>query len=215
MHEIATSYEASTGQHIDLTISSSGKLTAQILAGAPYDVFISADERYPQEIYSAGKATSPPQIYAYGKIALWSHRSDLDVSIDELSNDDIKHIAIANPKIAPYGQAAMSALTNNGTQKSIEHKLVYGESISQVNQFVVTKAVDVGITAQSTMNTDAARGIGRYALIDTALYDPIAQAAVLISQDDERRALKAKMLYDFIYSAEGREIIARYGYDLP
>ncbi|HXA01277.1 MAG TPA: molybdate ABC transporter substrate-binding protein, partial [Cytophagaceae bacterium] len=149
MKEIEKQYEKETGKDIELIIGSSGKLTAQIREGAPFDIFLSADMEYPQTLYKEGLTLSEPKIYAYGSLVLWTLK-DIDLlNMNVLLLPEVKVIAIANPKVAPYGQAAIDVMNHYKLYDKAEPKLVYGESISQVNQYINSKTADIGFTAKS------------------------------------------------------------------
>jgi len=143
MEELITAFTDKTGIPCTMVVSSSGKLTAQIIAGAPYDIFVAADMKYPQEIYEKGLAQRPPKIYAYGTLVLWSLLDEVIPSLPILEENIINHIAIANPKTAPYGKAAKMILEEKGIYNTLEEKLVFGESIAQTNQFILSKAVEI------------------------------------------------------------------------
>jgi molybdate transport system substrate-binding protein len=139
-------------------VSSSGKLTAQIRSGAPFEVFLSADTKYPDELHKAGFAAQAPKVYAYGSLVLWSReKRDLPQNLRFLTGPQIARIAVANPKLAPYGEAAVQALTYYKLYPKVEKKLVFGESIAQVNQYVLSGAAPVGFTAKSVVLDPAAR----------------------------------------------------------
>ncbi|MEZ4985153.1 MAG: molybdate ABC transporter substrate-binding protein [Saprospiraceae bacterium] len=160
MEELSQSFTAKTGIPCDMTISSSGKITAQIKEGAPYDIFFSANMKYPEEIFNSGWAAKSPKIYAYGKLVLWTTRQDITPALSQLTDNKIRNIAMANPKIAPYGEAAVAVLQKNGLYKKVEDKLVFGESIAQTNHFITTGAADVGFTALSVVKSPEAAGKG-------------------------------------------------------
>ena len=122
LEEIVVEFERQTSIKTQLTTSSSGKLTAQIREGAPYDIFVSADMKYPEEIERLGLALSPPKVYARGQLALWSSHKDWEVNLGKIS--ELNHIAIANPKIAPYGKAAIQTLERLQILTKIQNKLV-------------------------------------------------------------------------------------------
>jgi len=161
----------------ELIFSSSGKLTAQIIEGAPYDILLSADLKYPNSIYQKGLSRSKPEIYASGQLVLWSMNEDIQ-SLQKIAEPSIKHIAIANPKTAPYGKAAIECFQNAGILKEIEDKLVFGESISQVNQFILSHSADVGITAKSAVLSNQLQGKGNWIDINNNQYHVIDQAAL-------------------------------------
>ena len=152
MERVKAAFQKKTGTPMELIVSSSGKLTTQIQQGAPYDIFLSADMAYPQTLYKAGLTTSAPVVYAYGSLVLWT-LTDLPLTTDlrVLSDPAVRHIALANPATAPYGEAAVSFLKFRKRLDTVKPKIVYGESIAQVNQYVLTGAAEVGFTAKSVV----------------------------------------------------------------
>ena len=190
-------FEVQTGIPCNMVVGSSGKLTAQIIAGAPYDVFISADKKYPQEVYDKNKALRPPKIYARGELVLWTTSNDIPLVPDSLLSEKIHHIAVANPKIAPYGAAAIAALKHYGLFHRIKHKLVFGESIAQVNQFIISNTAEVGFTAKSVVLSPKMKNTGRWTAIDKKAYPAIEQGVVALKStpDKEKEAL---LFIDFL-----------------
>lgn len=189
---------------INLIVSSSGKLASQILNGAPYDVFLSADMHYPQILYKNGVVKTKPKVYAYGVLVLWSFK------IKNLNMNSLitaKKIAIANPKIAPYGKKALEAINFFKIYKNIKSKLILGESVSQVNQYIIKKLVDVGFTSKSSIFAYAKKGY--WIEIDKNAYSPIKQGIVLISNKNE-----AKDFFNFILSEKSKQIFKKYGYEI-
>ncbi|MBE0650749.1 MAG: molybdate ABC transporter substrate-binding protein [Bacteroidales bacterium] len=211
MRALTQTFAKETGIECDLIISSSGKLTAQIKAGAPYDVFVSADMKYPDNLYKAGFALEEPKIYAYGKLVLWSINDSIKPSLAILKTDAIKHIACANPKTAPYGVAAIQALKHFGVYNLVENKLVYGESISQTNQFIISESAELGFTAKSVVLSPDFKGSGNWIEIDPNSYSPIAQGVIVIKRNkpEESKALK---FYNFLFSPEAKKILENFGY---
>lgn len=195
----------------ELIVGSSGKLTAQIKAGAPFDVLMSANMKYPEEIEKAGLALLPTKIYAYGRLVLWSSDKNIIPRLETLVNQDIKHVAVANPKTAPYGQAAVEVLTQLQIIDSVQSKLVYGESIAQVNQFITSGAAEIGFTAQSVVMAPKLQHLGNWISIDPQLYQPIAQGIVLIKRSDGMPDT-AKQFYEYINTNNAKAILKKYGY---
>ncbi len=191
---------------INLVLSSSGKLTAQILRGAPYDVFLSANMKYPLKLYKAGIAKMPPRIYARGAICLFSLKYK-DISLKNLDKFNI--IAISKPKTTPYGKAAIEAFKNAGIYKKIKSKLVFAETIPAVFSYVKSYA-DVGIVAKSTIYSKNIKSLGTfyYKEINPQLYHPINQGIILLSQKKV-----AKEFYNFMFSKKVKNILKKYGYD--
>jgi molybdate transport system substrate-binding protein len=213
MEEIIEEFERQKGITARLTTSSSGKLTAQIREGAPYDIFVSADLKYPEEIHRVGLAAFPPKVYARGQLALWSSQNDWQVGIEELSNPHIAHIAIANPKTAPYGIAAIQVLERLGVLEVVEDQLVYGESVSQVNQFIMTGAVEVGFTALSVLKAPRMNQQINWTTVDTSWYNPILQGVVLINTTS--KFAEAEAFFDFLFTPSAKGILQKYGYLTP
>lgn len=209
MADIAKAFEEDTHINCNIISSSSGKLTAQIIAGAPYDVFVSADAKYPAQVFQKGLAIAPARKYAQGKLILWSNTLDSIPSLASLQHSSIEKIALANPKTAPYGKAAQSVLQILGLEESLKGKLVFGESIAQVNRFIERKNATIGFTTIATIHTDLLKGQGVYYLIPDSLYQPIEQSAIVIKGKQEA---KAKSFYEYLFSERSKAILAGYGY---
>lgn len=213
MDALTKEFTLKTGVPCELIIGSSGKLTAQIKQGAPYDLLVSANMKYPEEIARSGMAALPPRHYADGALVLWTKVENLEPSLEMLYNNDIRHIALANPKTAPYGQAAIETLNNTGMREKINDKLVYGESIAQTNQFIISGAAEIGFTALSVVLSGEMKEKGRWVRISPELHNPVEQGIVLL----ERKAgIKegARELYDFLISKEAGEVLEKFGYSV-
>ncbi len=211
LEEISEVFTHQTGIPYELVISSSGKLTAQIKQGAPYDIFISADMKYPDEIYKSGLAAKPPRIYGYGQLVLWSLYDTIQPSLAILPDKNIEHIALANPKTAPYGRAAIQVLENHHIYNQIKSKLVYGESIAQVNQFITSKSSEIGFTAKSVVLSPKMKNRGHWIALDRKTYQPIEQGVVILK--NENQSIKdVQQFYDFLFSKEATEILEEFGY---
>lgn len=213
MQVLAKDFTQKTNIKCQLVTSSSGKLTAQIKAGAPYNILVSANMKYPEEIYASGLSKSAPKIYAYGKLVLWTANQKLAPSISLLKNDRISHIAIANPKTAPYGAATEEVLSFYNLNQSLKHKLVVGESISQTNQFIHSQAAEIGFTAMSTVTSEKLKNIGNWITIDSTIYSSIKQGIILINQDSESNK-RAEEFYSYISSKEAQLILTKFGYSI-
>ncbi|NER12863.1 molybdate ABC transporter substrate-binding protein [Leptobacterium flavescens] len=211
MKELITSFEEQSGVACDAVVSSSGKLSAQIREGAPFDVFVSADMKYPTELFDEGLTEAAPEAYAYGRLVLWSIIDSTDVSIEKLTGNEIKHIALANPKTAPYGNAAIEVLRYNGIYEAVEEKLVFGESISQTNQFVVSSAAEAGFTSKSVVLSPGMKARGRWVAIDPNIHTPITQGVVIL-KNNRNMFEEAQKFYNFLFSDKGREILRQFGY---
>ncbi len=213
MKELAESFTAKTGIVCKLTVGSSGKLTAQIREGAPFDLFVSADMMYPETLFSEGLAENPPEVYAYGSLVIWTLSDSLEPGMEALAGEAVKHIAVANPKIAPYGRAAVQALEYYGLYEVISPKLVYGESIAQASQFVLSGAAEMGFTALATVRAPGMQEKGRWKALDSKSYAPIAQGVLLLKTPPRKRAA-ALAFYEYLTSAEVTETLLKYGYSI-
>lgn len=214
--EMKQVFEQKNDATLELIISSSGKLTAQMLQGAPYDVFISADMKYPDSLYANGFATAPPRVYALGALVLWSC-SDVPVSDDlsMLQSENVRKIAIANPATAPYGEQTVRLLRHYNLYHAVESKLVYGESIAQTNQYITSGAADVGFTAKSIVLAPPMQGKGEWLEMDAAAYEPIRQGAVVTTHGAEQHPETSEAFVAFLFGNDGRAILEKYGYQLP
>ena len=213
MEEIIKDFTGRTDIQCNMVISSSGKITAQLLEGAPFDVFISADMSYPQKIYDAGLAVDSPVVYARGKLVLWSTEHEHLNQLKEIEHPDFKYIALANPRVAPYGKAAQQALQYYQLYDKHQKKWVFGESVAQVNQFVISEAVAAGFTAKSVVLSPELKGQGTWIDIDPEAYDPIEQGVVVLKNSPHIDvAIKFK---DYLLSKEASKILEKYGYDMP
>ncbi|MFA7571386.1 MAG: molybdate ABC transporter substrate-binding protein [Sulfurimonadaceae bacterium] len=196
-----------------VTLGSSGKLTAQIKNGAPYHLFMAANMKFPQSLYEENMAITKPIVYAQGSLAMLSSKElDFSHGIEIVAQKEIEKIAIANPKTAPYGAAALEAITNAKLLSSVESKFVYAESISQTVSYAIT-AADIGFIAKSSLYSDKMsmyKENVNWASVDSNLYTPIDQGVVLTSMAKENA--EAKAFYEFILSQKAKEIFKEYGY---
>lgn len=215
--ELIAEYEKTTGNRVKLTLGSSGNFYAQIQNGAPFDLYFSADIGYPKKLEEAGLAV-PGSVYRYavGRIVLWTNRSSgLDVSkgLPLLVDPSIKKIAIANPKHAPYGRAAVAAMEHFKVYDQVKDKLVLGENISQAAQFVESGACDIGVIALSLALAPTMKARGTYWEVPASAHPPLEQGAVLLKSSTHQDA--ASKFLEFIKGSEGQEIMKRYGFTLP
>jgi len=203
------------GVSVHYTVGGSGKLATQVLHGAPFDLFLSANTAYPETIFKKGKAVEPPRIYARGALALLSRKPrNLWGGVEVLTQKDIAKIAIANPRTAPYGKAAVEVLDHAGLYEKVRHKFVYGESIAQTVAYA-TNAADIGIVALSALYAPQMtkwRTAEHYKEVDSSLYTPIDQGMVLLKNVQDNS--DAKAFYDFLGSKRVKAILKRYGYRL-
>jgi molybdate transport system substrate-binding protein len=191
--------------NIRFVISSSGKLTSQIENGAPFDIFLSANMKYPNYLYSKKLAVTKPKVYAKGRLALFSIRKKL-TNLNDLENVDT--IAVANVKTAPYAKATIEVLKNAKLYNKVKNKLVYAETVNQVISYV-KNAVDAGFVAKSAMFSPKMRKYkNSYIEIDKNLYSPINQGIVIIKDSKQVREF-----YNFIFSKKAKLIFKKYGYE--
>lgn len=211
--ELAEQFENDTGYTCEVILSSSGKLFAQIKEGAPYDLFLSADLIYPAALQAMDLTHEPPKIYAYGSLVLWSFSPSLKPSLEVLQTDSVRHIALANPKTAPYGKAAVEVLEFYGLSASLQDKLVFGESIGQTNQFITSGAADIGFTSQSVVMSEAMKKKGRWIRINKKAYTPMPQGVALIKRKISKKQ-GAQAFYVYLFSSEGKDILQKFGYSV-
>ena len=214
--ELKSVFETQTGITIKDIIGSSGKFVSQIENGAPFDLFLSADVDLPQALYKKGLTCNQPRIYVYGTLVLWTGR-DLDLSqgIEVLKNTAIETIAIPNPQTAPYGRQAVNALKYYKLYDRIQKKLIFGESIAQVNWFITTQASDIGFTAKSIVLSPHMKTKGTWMEIDKIAYEPMAQGAVILKYAESSHLSAAQKFFEFLFSKEARDIYEEYGYIVP
>lgn len=214
MEALKTEFNKTDKTEIDVVLGASGNLTQQIMQGAPFDIFVSADTSFPQKLAAGNFTAEPPKVYAQGVLVLWSAKNNVQPTADLkfLLNDNIQHIAIANPKTAPYGTAAEFILKKDGVYENIFRKLVTGESITQTTQFIATKAADVGFTAKSIVISDEMKGKGKWIELKQKDYPPIKQAAVLLKYGQQNHTTASKKFYDFLFSAKAKAIYKKFGY---
>jgi len=206
---LKTRFEDTTRHQLIISLGSTGQLYAQIKNGAPYEVFLAADTKRPQLLVEEGEAVAESLVtYAIGQLILWSPKPDF-VNDTVLKTGDFQHLAIANPKTAPYGAAAVQVLEKLGLWASLQPKIVQGENITQTYQFVVTQNAELGFVALSQYQGGKQVG-GSHWLIPQAYYDPIEQGAVLLTQGTNNPAAQAFMT--FLTRDEARDIIQSFGY---
>jgi molybdate transport system substrate-binding protein len=202
-----------TGVTVEPIIGSSGNLVTQIKNGAPFDMFLSADMAFPESLFKAGFSMDEPVVYAWGNLIICSQKNiDLKNWVTLLQRNKVDKIAIANSAIAPYGKAAEEALIKKGIMNTIKPKLVYGESIAQVNTYISTGVVTVGFTSQSFIK-DAEKTTKLYwAPIDPALYTSIQQGMVILKHGKENNFEQAQKFYKYMLSSSAQAILKQYGY---
>lgn len=214
--EIRAEFKKSTGTEVKAIYGASGKLTTQIRNGAPFDVFVSADMEFPDSLAKWGYAVGKPRPYAYGKLVLWTTKDfDPASGLAVLTGKGVGKIALGDPQRAPYGREAVKAAKRAGVYDAVKDRFVYGESIAQVNQYILLGAADIGFTAKSVVMAADMQGKGKWSEVDSSLYDPIAQGAVVCKYGSENNPSLAAKFLEYLYSAPARAILAKYGYVLP
>lgn len=198
---------------IEVIYGSSGKMTTQIINGAPYDMFFSADIAYPKKLKQHGLTATEPALYAIGRIVIWSNSIDASrLTLEDLGSDAVRRIAIAQPTHAPYGRRAREALQSAGVWEAVQEKLVFGENIAHTAQMTRSGAAQVGIIALSLAKfPDMARHA--YHLIDQGLHKPLTQGYIVTRRGGEKPEVMA--FADFMTTAEAHRIMERYGFVLP
>jgi molybdate transport system substrate-binding protein len=202
MPVLAQAYEHATGVKLAVSFGSSATLAAQILSGAPMDIFLGADFVYPEKVVAAGLADgSSPVAYAKGTLVLWARKDSplQPLSMERLTDPRVKSIAIANEEHAPYGRAAVSALRHLKLYDATSPHFVIAENISQTAQFVESGNAQMGLISLTAASTDHFKEIGTYVLVPTTAYPPILQCAVIMMKS-ERRA-EAHAFLDWLLSA--------------
>jgi len=215
MNEIAAAFEKSTGHTAQLSFGASGKFVAQFENGAPFEVFLSADDKNPIKLEKSGLAVSGSRFtYAIGKLALWSSTANyVDDQGNILASGGFKHLALADPKLAPYGAAALEVLKNKGLLEKLQPLFVQGENIAQTHEFISTGNAELGFVALSQIIDNGKITKGSGWIVPETLHSPILQDAVLLKTGANNPAAKA--LLDFLKSAPALAIIQKYGYGLP
>jgi molybdate transport system substrate-binding protein len=215
MTEIAAEFEKATGHGAKLSFGSSGKFVSQMENGGPFEVFLSADEKSPQKLEEAGLTVPNSRfVYALGKLVLWSATPGyVDDQGKILGTGGFKHLALADPKLAPYGAAAVDVLKKMKLMEKLQPLFVQGENIAQTYQFVSTANAELGFVALSQVIENGKFISGSGWVIPGDYYAPIRQGAVLMKKGAENPAAPA--LLDYLKSAPAVAIIKKYGYDLP
>lgn len=212
IEEIGKAFRKATGHQLKISTGASGKFYAQISHGAPFLVFLSADEEKPAQLEKEGLAVQGTRFtYAIGKLALWSADPALiDAKGKVLGKNQFNKIAMANPKTAPYGEAAMETLNALQLKRQIEPKIVMGENISQTYQFVATANAALGFVALSQITKDNKMIGGSAWVVPEKLYSPINQDAVLLVHGKD--SVAARQFLVFLKGDEALKVIKSYGY---
>ncbi len=218
MRDMAVAFTAKTGRKVEIAFGSSGNFVRQIQQGAPYEMFLSADEEFVDILVEAGLTQGRGDLYALGRLALIipkNSRLKADGTLSDLraalSDGRLKRFAIANPKHAPYGRRAAEALRHAALWDEIEERLVFGENVAQAAQFATSGNADGGIIAHALALTPSLSQASTFALIPDDWHTPLRQRMVLLSGAGEATAT----FYNFVMSPEGRAILDRFGFIVP
>jgi molybdate transport system substrate-binding protein len=218
LEEVAARFTDETGETVRLVFGSSGTFYSQILQGAPFDLYLSADEQFVFDLAAAGKTVDRGRLYAYGRIGLFVPTGaplvadgELTGLADALTDGRIRKFAIANPAHAPYGQRAREALQHAGLWARIEPYLVLGENVSQATQFAVSGSTEGGIIALSLALSPAVKVRGTFALISESWHQRLAQRMVVLAGAHPT----AERFYDYLASPAAKTIMQGNGFELP
>jgi molybdate transport system substrate-binding protein len=214
MQKIAAEFEKDTGHKVQLMFGATGKFYAQIRNGAPFEVLLAADTATPTKLVNEGSAVAGSQFtYAIGKLVLWSPKPGLvDDHGNVLKNANIAHVSYCNPKLAPYGLAAVEAMKSLGVFDALQPKLVQGENIAQAYQFVVSGNAEIGFVALSQVFKDGRVTGGSAWVLPANLYSPIRQDAVILDKGKGRAA--PAELVKYLKSDKAKAVMRAYGYDV-
>ncbi len=214
MKKIAAEFEQASGHKVSLSFGATGKFYAQIKAGAPFQILLAADQETPARLEQEGGAVVGSRFtYAIGKLVLWSAKEAIvDANGDVLHRGGFDHIALANPKLAPYGAAAMETMKSLGVADTLAPKFVQGENIAQTYQFISTGNALLGFVAMSQVYEDGKLKGGSAWIVADKLYSPIKQDAVILEKGKDSVAAKALLAY--LRSPQGLRVILAYGYAL-
>lgn len=212
---LSQNFEKQSGHRIKVSGGPTGKLYAQIENGAPFDLFFSADQKSTKKLEDDGKIKAGSRfVYAQGRLSLWMPTVSAGVeAVDVLKKGDFKHIAIANPKAAPYGIAAEQTLEKLGLLDSLRSKFVMGENIGQTYQFVATGNAQLGFVAHSYTIDPKHVNTGSYWLVPLSYHSPLDQDVVILKKAESSQA--AQDFIDYVRSAEGKQVIEASGYTVP
>ena len=214
MQQIAAQFEKDSGHKATLAFGATGKFYAQIINGAPFEILLSADDETPARLEKEGQGVAGSRFtYAVGTLVLWSANPTLvDAKGEILKTGDFKHLALANPKTASYGTAAVEAMTKLGLLSTLQPRFVQGENISQTQQFIMSGNAELGFVALSQVYKDGKIAGGSAWIVPANLYQPIQQDAVLLSKGKNKPAAFALLAY--LKGDKARAIIKSYGYEL-
>ena len=216
--ELAAGFERASGRSVKLAFGSSGNFVRQIIQGAPFELFFSADEGYVRDLDARGLTIDAGALYALGRLALFVPKGSplkADAGLDDLAaalaDGRLKRLAIANPEHAPYGRAAREILMNKGLWKLVRPHLAMGENIAQAAQFAASGSAETGIIAYSLVLSARMAQAGSYVLLPADLHQPLRQRMVLLKGAGET----ARLFYAYVQSPPARTVFEKYGFALP
>nr|WP_256574610.1 molybdate ABC transporter substrate-binding protein [Pseudomonas sp. PA15(2017)] len=214
MQAIASAFEKDTGHNVQASYGATGQFYAQISNGAPFEVFLSADDSTPAKLEQEGQSVKGSRFtYAIGTLVLWSPKQGfVDDQGAVLKKGEFKHLSIANPKAAPYGLAATQTLDKLGLSDALKDKIVEGQNITQALQFVSTGNAELGFVALSQVYKDGQITSGSAWMVPETMYEPIRQDALILKKGEANPAAKA--LVEYLKGPKAAEIIKAYGYQL-
>lgn len=218
LKEIAEHFRRDDGASVELVFGASGTLTRQIRDGAPFEMFLAADEEFPTQLSAAGLTRDTGAVYAVGRLAIFAPKGSplsVDARLDGLSRllqaGQVTRFAIANPEVAPYGRAAEAVLRTHGLWDALRPALVLGDTIAQAAQFATTGNAVGGLVAYSLVLAPEFGNRGTYAVIPDADYPPLRQRMVLL----KRAGTIAERFYRYVLGANARAILQKHGFSLP
>jgi molybdate transport system substrate-binding protein len=213
MVDLAAEFKHQTGKEVKTVFGSSGNLTNQVRTGAPFDVFIAANMTYPDSLYKWGYAAERPRLCAYGVLVLWTVKNlDLSRGIGALCDGAVAKIALPDPRHAPYGQAAVQAMTKQGVRGALERKFVFADNVSQAAQYISSASADIGFNAKSIVISPQMKGKGTWVEVDDTLYDPIAQGVIVTKYGQDNNPESSRAFLDFLFTEEARSVLVKYGF---
>jgi molybdate transport system substrate-binding protein len=218
LKEVAAQFERDRGERVDVVYGASGSLARQIQDGAPFDLFLAADEDFPARLAAAGLTRDAGVVYAVGRLALFAPAGSplkVDPTLDGLATlvkaGGVTRFAIANPAVAPYGKAAEAVLARRGLLDALRPRLVMGDTIAQAAQFATTGNAVGGLVAYSLVKSPELAQRGTFALVDASAHEPLRQRMVLLKQAGP----VAQHFYEYLQQPQARAIFGRYGFGLP
>lgn len=209
VERIGQAFHKETGVVVNIVSGSSGKLTVQILNGAPFDIFMAADMNYPNVVYSKGKALAPPEKFAAGVLVLWTKKDIALENLSVLNSNEISRIAVPNPELAPFGREAIKVLKSGDLYENVKNELVYGSNVNQTTQYIENRAADVGFVSLSKVIRPA-HGNGTCLIIPDTLSESIPHGIVMVKKQGDRS--QAEAFYKFVFQEKSKAILHSDGY---